>query len=86
MKIVISNLPQGTGKSDIEGLMKDYGDVASIEILGDENSDNLESLVTLEESDRVVVDKVVEKLNGTNWKGAKLSARALVFQEDDNAS
>ena len=83
MKIVLSNLPKGTGKSDVESLMKEYGEVASVEILGDEDSGNLESLVTLEESDRVVIDKVVEKLNGTNWKGAKLGARALVFQDDE---
>ncbi len=83
MKIVLSNLPEGTEKSDIEDLMKDYGEVKSIKILGDEDSDNLESLVTLEESDRVVIDKVVDKLNGTNWKGTKIGARALVFQDSE---
>ncbi len=83
MKIVLSNLPEGSEKSDIEDLMKDYGKVQSIEILGDEDSDNLESLVTLEETDRVVIDKVVEKLNGTNWRGAKIGARALVFQDGE---
>lgn len=83
MKIVLSNLPEGSEKSDIEDLMKDYGKVQSIEILGDEDSDNLESLVTLEESDRVVIDKVVDKLNGTNWKGTKIGARALVFQDSE---
>ena len=86
MKIVLSNLPRGTGKSDIEALMKDYDKVESIEIHGKENSDNLESLVTLKETDRVVVDKIVEKLNGKSWKGAKIGARALVFQENDDAS
>ncbi len=86
MKIVLSNLPKGTDENDVEDLIKDYGKVVSIEILGDKESDNLESLVTLSETDRVVVDKVVEKLNGTNWKGAKLGARALVFQENDDAS
>ncbi len=83
MKIVLSNLPEGTEKSDIEDLMKDYGEVKSIKILGDEDSDNLGSLVTLEESDRVVIDKVVDKLNGTNWKGTKIGARALVFQDSE---
>ncbi len=83
MKIVLSNLPEGSEKSDIEDLIKDYGKVQSIEILGDEDSDNLESLVTLEETDRVVIDKVVEKLNGTNWRGAKIGARALVFQDGE---
>ena len=83
MKIVLSNLPEGTQKSDIEDLMKDFGEVKSIEILGDDDSDNLESLVTLEESDRVVIDKVVDKLNGTNWKGEKIGARALVFQDGE---
>ncbi len=63
--------------------MKDYGEVKSIKILGDEDSDNLGSLVTLEESDRVVIDKVVDKLNGTNWKGTKIGARALVFQDSE---
>lgn len=83
MKIVLSNLPEGSEKSDIEDLMKDYGKVQSIEILGDEDSDNLESLVTLEENDRVVIDKVVERLNGTNWRGAKIGARALLFQDGE---
>ena len=83
MKIVLSNLPKDTDKSDVEDLMKEYGEVESIEILGDEGSENLESIVTLEESDRVVVDKVVEKLNGTNWKGVKIGARALVFQNGE---
>ena len=66
--------------------MKEYGDVASVEVLGEEDSENLESLVALKDSDRVVVDAIVEKLNGTVWKGAKISARSLVFQEDDDAS
>ncbi len=83
MKIVLSNLPEGSEKSDIEDLIKDYGKVQSIEILGDEDSDNLESLVTLEENDRVVIDKVVERLNGTNWRGAKIGARALLFQDGE---
>ena len=83
MNIVLSNLPEGSEKSDIEDLMKDYGKVQSIKILGDEESDNLETLVTLEESDRVVIDKIVEKLNGTNWRGAKIGARALVFQDGE---
>ena len=85
MKIILSNLPKDIGKSDIKSLMKEYGDVASVEILGEEDSESLESLVALKESDRVVVDAIVEKLNGTNWKGRKIGARALVFQEDNDA-
>ena len=86
MKIILSNLPEGTEESDIKSLMKAYGDVASVEILGDNDSENLESMIALKEDDRVVVDAIVEKLNGTNWKGARIGARALVFQEDDDAS
>ena len=83
MKIVLSNLPKGTNKSNVEDLMTDYGEVESIEILGDKDSDKVESIVTLGESDRVVIDKVVEMLNGKNWNGAKISARALVFQDGE---
>lgn len=84
MKINLSNLPQGTEESDIKSLVEDYGEVVSVELLGDSDSENLESLVTLKEDDRVVVDKMAQKLNGLNWKGAKIEAKVLLFQEDSD--
>lgn len=84
MKINLSNLPENVGESDIKSLVEDYGEVDAVELLGDSDSDNLESIVTLKEEDRVVVDKLAEKLNGLNWKGAKIGARVLLFQGDDS--
>ncbi|HSS63032.1 MAG TPA: RNA-binding protein [Gammaproteobacteria bacterium] len=84
MKMHLSNLPAGTDESDVRSLVEQYGEVDSIELLGESDSDNLESLVALREQDRAVVDKLAEKINGLNWKGTKIRAKVLLFQGDDD--
>lgn len=86
MKIHLSNLPKGTGEADVEKLTEEYGDVISVEMLGESDSGNLESIVALKEDDRVVVDAIADKLNGLNWKGATIGAKVLLYQEDEKLS
>lgn len=80
MKITLSNLPEDTERSDIRCLVEEYGDVASVAPLDGGDSGNLELLVALKEEDRVVADKMAQKLNGLNWKCTKIRAQALLFQ------
>lgn len=84
MKITLSNLPEDTERSDIGGLVEEYGDVASVAPLDDGDSDNLEPLVALKEENRAVADKMAQKLNGLNWKGTKIRAQALLFEGGDD--
>jgi len=85
MKIVLGDLPDGVDENEVEGLMKQYGKVASAKLLnkGEDESDRIECLVTLEDVSRVAADAIVEKLNGHHWKGVQITARVPVFQDDD---
>ena len=71
MNIYIGNLPRDTEESEISDLFKEFGEVTSIRMIKDRDTDQFKGFGFLEMEQSGAV-KAIKELNDTELKGRKI--------------
>lgn len=77
MKIRIADLPTGTTHDDIRELLENSGDIETIELVEEGDSDNPVAIVDF--ASDAAAEGAVLVLNGRNWNNATLRADKLLY-------
>ncbi|MDH4118709.1 MAG: RNA-binding protein [Acidimicrobiia bacterium] len=73
MNIYVGNLPFDAQESDLRRIFADYGDIASASVITDRDTGRSRGFGFVELSDRDQATQAIEKLDGHDWNGRKLT-------------
>ena len=76
MNIYIGNLNYKVRENDLQQLLAEYGEITSVKVIMDRETGRSKGFSFVEMPDDAAAQKVIEKLNGTEYEG-----RALVVKE-----
>ncbi len=73
MNIYVGNLPFDAQESDLRSLFAEYGDVDSASVITDRETGRSRGFGFVELADKDQGAKAIEKLNGHEWNGRRLT-------------
>ena len=73
MNIYVGNLPFDAQESDLRRIFADYGNIDSAAVITDRDTGRSRGFGFVELSDREQAAKAIEKLDGHEWNGRRLT-------------
>ncbi|HEX2152477.1 MAG TPA: RNA-binding protein [Acidimicrobiia bacterium] len=82
MNIYVGNLPFDTRESDLRTLFADYGGIDSASVITDRDTGRSRGFGFVELSDSEQARQAIEKLNGQEWNGRRLTVNEAKPRSD----
>ena len=73
MNIYVGNLPFDASDADLRNLFADYGSIDSASVITDRDTGRSRGFGFVELADEALGNQAVEKLDGYDWDGRKLT-------------